>query len=203
MAVAAVRPEKLLTHFSPQVTSEARAIVNGTAYEVRRSDEPREHQGLVFCGLFPCSRDCILPTLSSLTLPCRSPPYSSLHALNYLDPWDYAVLIACETGVKSIQLCQNSPRLDQSLIKQLAWVQGSHWLYRNGLTPTRTDLPPPERTRLHQNGLASKTLIYPQNTSHPPLRTVFAFLQKVFPSSTSEITHTPVQRLTFAQPTPT
>lgn len=68
---------------------------------------------------------------------------------------------------------------------------------------TETDFSPPERTRLHQNGLASKALIYLQITSHLPLRNVFAFLQKVFPSSTSEKIHTPVQRLTFAQPIPT
>jgi hypothetical protein len=154
--------------------------------------EPREHQGLVLCSLFSCSRDCILPTLSSLTLPCRSPPYPSLHALNYLDPWDYNLRCSdrlrdrCKVDPAVPELPETRPEFDQA-----------------ACVGSRLPMAPQKRACLHQNGLASKTLIYPQNTSHSPLRTVFAFLQKVFPTPTPETPYAPTQQLTSTQLTPT
>jgi hypothetical protein len=154
------------------------------------ASEPREHQGLVFCSMQPRLHSSYL---IFLTLPCRSPPDPSLHASNFLDPWEPVVLIACKTGVKSIQLCHQLSETRPEFYRT-AYVGP-----RTPIGSTETDFPPPpKRTRLHL-----KTLIYLPHASHSPLRTVFVSLKNVFPSSTPETPHASAQRLTSTQPTPT
>jgi hypothetical protein len=196
-----VRRKRLSTHSSPQsdVESRERSFLSGMGPPggFDQASEPREHQG-------PRSR--LLQSLSMqprlhssclifLTLPCRSPPDPSLHASNFLDPWEPVVLIACKTGVKSIQLCHQLSETRPEFYRT-AYVGP-----RTPIGSTETDLPPPpKRTRLHL-----KALIYLQHASHSPLRNVFvSSFKNVSPSSTTpETPHAPAKRLTSTQPTPT
>jgi hypothetical protein len=190
MAVAAVRPERLSTHFSPQVTSEARAIVNGTAYEVRPSERATR-----------ASRSCLVQSLST---------QPRLHSSYLIFP-DIAVplaaisIAAClelpgSLGLRCSDRLRGRCKVDPA-VPELPETRPE--FDRTACVGPRLPLAPQKRTCLHQNGLASQTLIYPQNTLHSPLRTVFAFLQKVFPTPTPKTPYAPTQQLISTQLTPT
>jgi hypothetical protein len=186
-----VRPERLSTHFSPKVTSEARAIVNGTAYEVRPSERATRASKSRLVQSLSTQPRLHSSYLIFLALPCRSSPNPSIAARLEL-PRSLKISCSdrlrdrCKVGPAVPELPETRPESDQT-----------------ACMGPRLPLAPQKRACLHQNGLASTTLIYPQNTSHSPLRTVFAFLQKGFPTPTPETPYTPTQQLTSTQLTPT
>ena len=106
-------------------------IVYGTAWGVQ-TGEPRE------IALFLS----YLPNII-IAVPLANRSIDSLHASNYLDPWEPGILFACENGVKSIQLCQQLSETRPEFC-QRAYVG------------PRFPIGPQKRTCLHlQNGLAS------------------------------------------------